>query len=153
MGAKRLGVAVEIGNWRRVMTEKCTVMIGGWGGYHCGKQAKGKLKNGQPACGVHLHAEKIRNENNKKRTKELEDNKIFRIRMMEIANKISLEIKINESNKSVIINEKEFIRLAKLLMDLKKIHDGNNDAVTDAYRYTRELNEWFAWNKKNERTG
>jgi hypothetical protein len=31
---------------------------GGWHSHPCGKPAKGNLKNGNPACGVHLAAEK-----------------------------------------------------------------------------------------------
>ena len=38
---------------------------GGWHFHPCGKPAKGFLKNGKPACGIHLRAERKREEANR----------------------------------------------------------------------------------------
>jgi len=41
--------------------EKCSEHVGStWRKHPCGKPAKGSLKGGNPACGVHLRAEKQR---------------------------------------------------------------------------------------------
>jgi hypothetical protein len=47
--------------------EKCQVLVhrgGMWSrATPCGKKAKGKLKDGTPACGIHLRSENLKNEN------------------------------------------------------------------------------------------
>jgi len=39
-----------------------TKIRNGWHSYTCGKPAKGFLEGGEPACGIHLRAEKRREE-------------------------------------------------------------------------------------------
>lgn len=51
---------------------ECSVKV--WRGYgvgnRCGRRAKGQLKSGQPACGLHLRGERTRIENDNQRAAE-----------------------------------------------------------------------------------
>ena len=60
--------------------ERCVVSVrssGAWHSYPCHKKAKGYLKDGRPACGIHLRSERQQEESTAKWQKEAEENKAF----------------------------------------------------------------------------
>jgi hypothetical protein len=96
--------------------EKCQVLVhrgGIWSrATPCGKKAKGKLKDGTPACGIHLRSERITNENTETLKKHWDERVAFKQKVYEFvqANGIEESISIPEVDK-VSISWELFRRL------------------------------------------
>ena len=92
--------------------------------HRCDRPAKGVRENGYPACGIHLNAERKRNERERAEEERAEARK-SRLRFLgALRDTLSLEgVAVSVSWRGLIIHEGDALKLIERLRGESRVHD------------------------------